>query len=223
MGVDLFFVDKELDLEAAQAPGFKASTAQSRRRAKLLRAIAERFEGAAIRDGALVGPVAGFAWGELIVHPGHLHWAIHGVPEDSLVPDVVDWFLAQGMVCEDPQNLGFSNRAGKVGKETLSDWSALVGAGLVSIELSSPGVTGVLLVWRLADGREARLRCIHHERCEVPPNLTALIRDTVVRVDFEPGRLADDFRFVFSGGAEIRCIGAVPTQYFAQPAPRSGW
>lgn len=223
MGMDLFFVDRKLDLEAAQAPGFKLSAAQSRRRAKLLQAIAGKFEGAAIGDGALVGPVAGFAWGELIAHPGYLHWAVHGVPEDGLIPGVVDWFLAQGMVCEDPQNLGFSNRDRTAGKENLSDWSALIGAGLVSIELSYPGITGILLVWRLADGREARLRCIHHERCEVPPNLTSLIRDTVVSVDFEPGRTADNFRFVFSGGGEIRCIGAVPTQYFAQPAPRSGW
>lgn len=94
----------------------------------------------------------------------------------------------------------------------------------MSIELSVPGISGLLLTWVLPDGREAQLRFIHHVRCEVPPNLTALIKDVVARIDFQSRELSDDFRFVFASGAEIHCEGAVPTQFFAQPAPKkSGW
>jgi hypothetical protein len=56
----------------------------------------------------------------------------------------------------------------------------------------------------------------------LPPNLTALIRDRIARVDVESSHMSDDLRFVFESGAKIRCAGAAPTQFFAQPAPKSG-
>lgn len=223
MALDLFFVAKNQDFDAAQAPGFEASDAQLRARRKLLKAIAERFGGAAIGGKATDGAVTGFLLGELQAHPGYLHWSLHGASEREPIEAIVAWFREQGLICEDPQNLGFGNRQDSAGAENLADCDALVGARLVSIELSIPGITGLLLTWMLRDGREARLRLIHHERCEVPPNLTALIRDRIARVDVESSRMSDDFRFVFESGAEIRCAGAVPTQFFAQTAPKSGW
>jgi len=223
MALDLFFVAKALDLAAAQDPGFKASNAQLRARRKLLKAIAERFDDAAIVGETTDGFIAGFPLGELRAHPGHLHWSLHNASEREPIETIVNWFRDQGLFCEDPQNLGFDNRGSTRDKENLSDWNALVGARLVSIELSSPGITGLLLTWALVDGREAKLRFIHHERCEVPVNLTALIRDSVALVDFQPSEMSDEFRFVFASGAEIRCMGAVATQFFAQTAPKSGW
>jgi len=223
MALDLFFVARKLDFSAAQAPGFEASDAQLRARRKLLKAIAERFGGAAIGGKASDGAIAGFPLGELHAYPGYLHWSLHDASAREPIEAVVDWFHEQGLVCEDPQNLGFGNRQDAAARENLADWDALVGARLVSIELSIPGITGLLLTWMLSDGREAKLRLIHHERCEVPPNLTALIRDRIARVGFTSSQASDDFRFVFESGAEIRCVGAVPTQFFAQVAPKSGW
>jgi hypothetical protein len=49
-----------------------------------------------------------------------------------------------------------------------------------------------------------------------------LIRDRIARVDVESSHMSDDLRFVFESGAKIRCAGAAPTQFFAQPAPKSG-
>jgi hypothetical protein len=95
-----------------------------------------------------------------------------------------------------------------------------------------PSVTGLILTWRLADGRDAQLVFINHERCEVPADLTADPRQrrrSRLRADglFEVGgkrvALSDDVRFVFASGAEIRCLGTVTQEFFAQPAGKSKW
>ncbi len=86
MALDLFFVPKKLHPVVAQARDFKASAAQLRERRKLLEAIGERFAGAAIDAAATDGPVAGFPLGELVAHPGHLHWSLRGSIENGPSP-----------------------------------------------------------------------------------------------------------------------------------------
>jgi len=233
MSLDLFFVAKKVDFADARAAGFFASDAQLRARRKLLKAIAEHFDGAAIGGKVTDGTIAGFPRGEMTAYPGHLHWSLHGVQTREPIEAIVNWFYEQDMICEDPQDAGFGNRESVRGKEHLRDWDALVGARLVSIELSDPGVTGLILTWRLADGRDAQLIFINHKRCEVPTDLTALIRDRVIAVVREPtdffevgGKrvaLSDDMRFLFASGAEICCLGTVTKQFFAQPAGKSKW
>jgi hypothetical protein len=233
MALDLFFVSRKQDFADARAAGFFASDAQVRARRTLLKAIAGKFPGAAIDGKATDGPVAGFPRGELVAYPGYLHWSLHGADEREPISAIVDWFHDQGLVCEDPQGVGFGNRERVQGRQNLDDWDVLVGARLVSIEISEPGVTGLILTWMLADGREAQLCFIHHVACDVPANLTTLIRDTVAQIVFEPtgfheigGRqqaLSDNLRFVFASGAQIRCLGTVTRHFFAQPAGRSKW
>ncbi|WP_257386500.1 hypothetical protein [Tahibacter caeni] len=225
MALDLFFVPRKQDFAEARADGFEASDAQLRARHKLLKALAARFDGASIAGKADVGTVEGFLAGTLVARPGYLQWSLHGAGAGDVdaINTVVDWFHEQGLVCEDPQDAGFSNRNRGGGRENLGDWNALVGARLAGIELSDPGISGLNLNWALGDGRHAQLCFVHHRSCEVPPDLTALIRDTIAEVVFTPGPLDDDFRFVFAGGAEIRCAGAVVKSFFAEPAPKSKW
>lgn len=110
MALDLFFVPKKLDPAVAQARDFKTSAAQQRARCTLLEAIGEQFAGAAIDAAAIDGPVSDFPLGELVAHPGYLHWSLHGRIENEPVQTVVDWFLEQGLICDDPQQAGFGNR-----------------------------------------------------------------------------------------------------------------
>lgn len=233
MALDLFFVARKQDFAEARKPGFFASDAQVRARRKLLKAIAARFDGAAIGGKATDGSVANFPRGELTACPGYLHWSLHDVESREPIDAIVDWFYEQDLICEDPQDAGFGNRERIRGKENLGDWNALIGARLVAIELSDPSVTGLILTWHLADGRDAQLSFIHHESCAVPTDFTALIRDTVADVVFEPtdfrtigGKevaLSDNLRFVFASGVEIRCLGTVTHQFFAYPAPKPKW
>lgn len=233
MSLDLFFVARKVDFADARATGFFASESQLRARRKLLKAIAMRFDGAAIDGRATDGTIVGFPRGELIAYPGYLHWSLRGVEAREPIEAIVEWFHEQDMICEDPQNAGFGNRERVRGKEPLHDWDVLVGARLVSIELSDPSVVGLILSWRLADGRDAQVIFINHKRCEVPADLTALIRDSVAAIMCEPtdffevgGKrvaLSDDMHFVFASGAEIRCFGTVTKEFFAQPAGKPKW
>lgn len=233
MSLDLFFVARKQDFAEVRAAGFFASDAQLRARRKLLKAIAAQFDGAAIVGKATDGTVAGFPLGELTAYPGYLHWSLHGVDAREPIAAAVDWFYEQDLICEDPQDAGFGNRERLRGRQNLDDWNALVGARLVAIELSDPGVTGLILTWHLADGRAAQLVLIHHTACAVPADLTALIRDSVAEVVCEPTNfttiggqqvaLGDDLRFVFASGAEIRCLGTVPKEFFAYPAGKPKW
>ncbi|HVH34472.1 MAG TPA: hypothetical protein VM847_10220 [Tahibacter sp.] len=233
MALDLFFVLRKQDFAEARRTNFEASDAQLRARRKLLKAIGARFDGAAIAGKATDGVIDGFPSGALAAHPGYLHWSLHDAGDAAAIEVIVGWFHEQGLVCEDPQNAGFGNREHAGGCENLQDWNALVGARFVSIELSDPCVTGLILTWALADGREAQLWFIHHQRCEVPGDLTSLIRDRLADVAVTPGQvqeiggnavaLDDDFRFVFASGAEIRCSGAVAHRFFAGPAPKPKW
>jgi hypothetical protein len=223
VALDLFFVPRKQDFAEARDAGFEASDAQIRARRKLLKAIATRFDGAAIAGKATDGRIEAFPSGTLVAHPGYLHWSLHGTYDIGAISDVVDWFHEQGLVCEDPQNAGFDNRERGGGRENLTDWNVLVGARLAGIELSYPGISGLNLSWALRDGRHAQLCFVHHRSCEVPADLTPLIRDTLAEVVFTPGHLDDDFRFVFAGGGEIHCGGAVAKSFFAEPAPKSKW
>lgn len=233
MSLDLFFVARKQDFAEARAAGFFASDAQVRARRKLLKAIAAQFDGAAIGGKATDGAITNFPHGELTAYPGYFHWSLHGVDAREPIEAVVDWFYEQDLICEDPQDAGFGNRERLRGKENLDDFDALIGARLIAIELSDPGVTGLILTWHLADGRHAQLSFIHHKSCVVPSDMTALIRDTVAEVVYEPTEfqtiggkqvaLSDDLRFVFASGAEIRCLGTVTQQFFAYPAAKPKW
>lgn len=233
MSLDLFFVARKQDFAEARAPGFFASDAQVRSRRKLLRSIAAQFGGATIAGKATDGVIAKFPRGELTAYPGYLHWSLHGVDAHEPIEAVVDWFYEQDLICEDPQDAGFGNRTRIRGKENLDDFDILVGARLIAIELSDPSVSGLILTWHLADGRDAQLIFIHHKSCTVPADLTALIRDTVAAVVCEPAdfwtiggnqvALNDNLRFVFASGAEIRCLGTVTKQFFAYPAGKPKW
>ena len=235
MALDLFFVPVKLDYADARDPEFAPNATQRRARRKLLDAIAAPHDGARIGDDATEGLVVGFPLGELVAHPGYFHWSLHGVTDTSPVAAVVEWFREQGLVCEDPQNAGFANREQKKTKvqEHLRDFDALVGARLLAIELSEPPLHGVLLSWIVADGRLAELAFIHHTRCEVPANVTALIHDRIAAVTVEPGNFRDfggkrmamdeNYRFVFEKTGEIAVTGGIVKHFVARPAPPSKW
>lgn len=235
MALDLFFVPAKLEYADARDPEFLPNAAQRRARRKVLDAIAAHFDGAQIGEAASEGLVVGFPLGELVAHPGYFHWSLHGAADAAPVAAVVEWFREQGLVCEDPQNAGFGNRERKKGKvqESLNDFDVLAGARLHAIELSEPPLHGLLLSWILADGRLAELAFIHHLRCDVPANVTALIPDRLAAVSVEPGRVQEiggqrrtmdeNYRFTFESGGEVVVQGGVAKSFVAKPAPPSKW
>lgn len=234
MALDLFFVAKKLDYAQARDPQFAPNAAQLRARRKLLDAIAARY-GARIGHDTTDGLLVDFPRGELVAHPGYFHWSLHGVDDTAPISEIVDWFAEQGLVCEDPQGAGFGNRERKKAKtqENLNDFDVLAGARLHAIELSEPPLHGLLLSWMLADGRLAELAFIHHVRCDVPTNVTALIADTLASVAVEPGStqtiggqsvvMDENYRFVFTRAGEIVVHGGVAHGFVAKPAPASRW
>lgn len=242
MAFDLMFTHKNLACSEARAPDFQPDSKELKARSKLLKALAAEFQlpaqealsNALSEDAGKACRLEGFPIGELHVYAGYLHWSLHGNVAKQDIQKVVDWFHSNSWLCTDPQNAGFDNHGpakDNIRPENLDDTDILIGANLRAIELSDPGLQGIIFRWTLADGREADLVFIHHVSCSVPANITALIKDKLVAVEItqSPLQIAgvwltdDDYEFKFASGAIIRCEKAIMHRFTARPAPRSKW
>jgi len=242
MAFDLMFTHKNLAYSEARDPDFRPDSKELKARSKILKELATEFHlpaqdalsNALPENAGKVLFLEGFPLGELYAHSGYLHWSLHGNVSQQDRQKIVDWFYSKSWLCTDPQNAGFDNHEpSKVSSKptSLDNTDILIGANLRAIELSDPGLQGIIFQWTLADGREAELMFIHHDSCSVPTDITSLIKDKIVAVDITefPRQIAgvwlidDDYEFKFASGAVIRCEKAIMHRFTARPAPASKW
>lgn len=186
MSLDLFFVAKKPDFATLRAADFAPTPALLRARRKLIDAICAHWPGTTLVGDPSRGHLAGFPVGELTLAPGYLSWSLHGVEDEAPIHAIVNWFLAQQMVCEDPQDAGFGNRDLKRGqqRDTLESFDELVGAQFVGVRLLRDWVSGLATEWILADGSVASVQFAHF-RASTLPDLGLLIGSRVVAVDYQ--------------------------------------
>ena len=232
MALDLFFAPKKLDFALVVLPGYKPDAKQVKTRDKLIANLVHHFQ-VSLDAHQAIAVVTGFPAGELTCYPGYFHWCLHASPDAKDVASVIDWFYAQNWVCIDPQDTGFDNRERAAGFQALHphlDLQILCGARLRSIELSDQGVRGLIIRWDLTDEREAELVFIHHERCLVPTEISALINDHVVEAELTRTKrltslesFRDDYTFKFNSGCVMQCTDGIAKKFSAYKAPRSKW
>ena len=216
MALDLYFVSRKLTLDEARSPDLVPTPAMLRARRKLIADLIEAHPGSRIDGDAVQGHVADFPLGEMTLAPGHVSWSLHGVKDESPVREIVDWFHARGMVCEDPQDAGFGNRDLKRGttRTGLDSFEDLVGGRFCGIRLLREWVSGILTEWTLADGRHAQIQFVHFKNGSVP-DLGKLIDAKVIGVHFESQEF-DTLYVYFEQDLTLTLDGAVFQKWSVQ-------
>lgn len=210
MALDLFFVPRKPGFSELGSADFKPTPSMLKARKKVVSALLEAFPGTQLQGEAVEGYIDGFPLGELTLQRGRIHWSLHHVDDVAPIQEVVDWFLAHGLVCEDMQDAGFGNRESRTVEddELLESFDVLVGAQLLGFRFDRNWSTAIMFEWILADGRLVRMRFHHLGTCRLP-DLSPLVEATVVEVHVESSRLNDNVAVRFSDGGELTMVDAV--------------
>lgn len=215
MALDLFLHPRKTTLESLRDPGHVASPARQRAQRKAVEAFLARHPESSLIGDAVRGRVDGFI-GELTIHPGYLHWCLHGEVDTDAVLALVEAFEGDGWTCSDPQDAGFGSES-RIGKR-LADWDELIGAEFVGLALQRDWGARVALDFELADGRPVRLDFMHFGSCQVP-ELSMLLKARLISVTHETGKF-DSVDMVFDNGQRLAVSGCVPNGGVIGPKPR---
>ena len=210
MALDLFFVPSKPGFSELGSADFKPTPSMLKARRKVVDALLEAFPGTQLQGEVTEGYIDGFPRGELTLQPGRIHWSLHHVDDVAPIHEVVDWFLAHGLVCEDMQDAGFGNRESRTveNDEPLESLDALVGAQLLGFRFDRNWSTAIMFEWTLADGRLVRMRFHHLGTCRLP-DLTPLVAATVVEAHLESSTISHTLSVRFSDGSELTMFDAV--------------
>ncbi len=218
MALDLFFLPRKLTLDVVRSTDFMATPAMARSRNTLIEALLAAHPGSRVEGDPLQGRIADFSHGEMTLTPGYLSWSLHGVTDEAPIREIVDWFHARDMVCEDPQDAGFGNRDLERGarRTTLSSFDDLIGGHLLGIRLLREWGSGILTEWTLALGGHAQIQFVRFESCRLP-DLGRLLGSKVIGTYYET---EDSFRTLhvyFENDLELTLQGAIFQKWSVQP------
>lgn len=210
MALDFFFVPRKPGFSELGSLDFKPTPSMLKARKKVVSALLEAFPGTQLQGEVIDGYIDGFPRGELTLQRGRIHWSLHHVDDVAPLHEVVDWFLAHGLICEDMQDAGFGNRKSRILKddEPLESFDALVGAQLLGFRFDRNWSTAIMFEWTLADGRLVRMRFHHLGTCRLP-DLSPLVEATVVEAHLESSRINNAVTVRFSDGGELTMVDAV--------------
>ncbi len=216
MSLDLFFVPRKLTLDQARSADFDPTPAMLRSRRKLLEELLDAYPGSRIEGDPMQGRISDFSHGEIALAPGYLFWSLHGVTDEAPIHEIVTWFHAQGMVCEDPQDAGFGNRDLKRGEARvkLNSFDDLIGARLSGIRLLREWGSGILTEWTLADGHYALIQFVRFETCRLP-DFGKLLESKVIGVYFDSQQF-DTLKVYFENDLELVLEGGVFQKWSVQ-------
>ncbi|MBK8070200.1 MAG: hypothetical protein IPK27_22110 [Rhodanobacteraceae bacterium] len=215
MALDLYLHPRKTILDSLRAPDHAATPARQRAQRKALDALLARHPECTLVGDPLRGRVDGFM-GELTVHPGYLHWCLHGEVDTDAVQALVEAFEADGWTCTDPQDAGFGSEARA--DKRLADWDELIGAEFVGLALQRDWGARVVLDFQFADGRPVRLDFMHFGACQLP-ELGTLLQARLVSVTHEAGKF-DSVSMVFDNGQRLAVEGCVPNGGVIGAKPR---
>lgn len=205
MALDLYLHPRKTPLESLRAPDYVPTPARQRAQRQALDKLLARHPECGLVGEAMRGCVEGFL-GELTVHPGYLHWCLHGDVDSEAVVALVEAFESDGWFCTDPQGAGFGT--GTRGGKRLEDWDELIGAEFVGLELQRDWGARLVLDFELADGRPVRLDFMHFGVCTLP-ELGSLLKARVVSVAHESGQF-DTLTILFDNAQRLAVEGCVP-------------
>ena len=210
MALDLFFVSRKPGYSELASPEFKPTTSMLKARKSVVSALLEAFPGTTLRGEPTDGYIDGFPRGELTLQRGRIHWSLHHVDDVAPIHEVVDWFLARGQICEDMQDAGFGNRESRTVKndEPLESFDALVGAQLLGFRFDRNWSTAIIFEWTLADDRLVCMRFHHLGTCRLP-DLTPLVKATVMEAHLDSSTIHHTLKVRFSDGGELTMFDAV--------------
>jgi hypothetical protein len=165
MSFDLFFVHKSVTPDQLKAKSFEASPEQREARKTIIAELNQLIPDAVYHGDEDSGHVENFP-GEIHFGPKEISWSMGFNFDESKVQAIVDWFYAREMICEDPQDAGFSNREPK-NYRNLESYDELINARLLSIAPSQAwGPTSLLLEFEMVDKNVALIEILHHERLD---------------------------------------------------------
>lgn len=210
MALDLFFVTRKPGFSELRSPDFVPTPTMAKARNKLVAALLNTHPGTSLQGDSQNGYISAFPRGELSLLRGCIHWSLHHVEDPTPIHQVVDWFLAHGLVCEDPQDAGFGNRDPTPVSDVvpMHSFDALVGAGLLGFRFDRNWGTAVCFDWTLSDGRQALMRFHHLGNCRLP-ELTPLVDAKVVEAVLATAGMKETLTVRFSSGHELIIADAV--------------
>jgi hypothetical protein len=205
LALDLYFHPRKTTLESVRAADFAPTPARLRAQRKAIEALLARHPECLLVGDASRGHLQGFP-GELTIHPGFLHWSLHGDIDRDAVLARVEAFEGDGWTCADPGDAGFGS--GTRGDGSLEDWNQLIGAEFVGMALLRDWGARLALDFTLADGRPVRLDFMHFGTCRLP-ELASLLKCRLAAVIHEQGHF-DTLRMTFDNGEVLAVEACVP-------------
>jgi hypothetical protein len=205
MALDLYFHPRKTELDALRAPDYKPAPARVKAQRKAIESLLARHPACTLQGDALGGRIEGFA-GELSLHPGYLHWCLHGEVDQASVLATVEAFEGDGWVCHDPQGAGYGSADRR--DSPMRDWDDMIGAEFVGLSLLRDWGARLNLDFTLADGRPLRVDIMHFGGCQIP-ELSTLLKSKVCGVQIHPGSF-DLVDIDFDNGQTLRVENCVP-------------
>ena len=218
MSFDLFFLPKGANIAKVRVEGFKPTPTQRKAFAALRTAMATRDPGIVWVDtgDGVRGRFDKFPFGQLEGHPGCLHWSLSGnLPAESDIREFVDWFLAQGYRCEDPQDAGYGN-GGRPAKtpsgEGIDDWDQLVRARFRAFAMDVEEGQALTLEFRMPDDRVGIARFVGAIEFLVPGDQRKLHDGAITAVTVDRTGPFDRYTFVIDNGLSISFLAAAAVE-----------
>lgn len=216
MSFDLFFMPKGANFAKVRAEGFKPTPAQRKAFAGLQTALAQRYADCRFvtNPAGVGGSFDNFPRGHLEGTAGCLQWSLNGeLPEKSELQEIVDWFLAQGYDCDDPQDSGFGNRqtaakARAARAVELGDWNELLQGRIVSFTMAVRDGQALGVVFGMTAGKSCQCEFIGVLDLVVPRDQAKLISGRIAATSIEAAQIFDRYTFTLDNGLEFSFTAA---------------